>query len=472
MLSTAPEQADFFRESAFPDKMRSSVLFDAIINKARNDRQPARHIPLNGFQQMMLKWDRLHPYNAVHAVTLPGRSDIAALRRAIVGACSVVGIGQLVLDRKHRSCCYHPIDDVRISQLSFSEAPARALESAIGEELDKPFPAGPHYPLRWTVLDDDLNDEHNVVLGYHHVVADAYSIMSLLDVVFQQYLKGLSPGNIAGLTTAPSDDVISLHRRALHIGHVLSLARAVNQYFQLRHAHRMHEDRSGCRETAFLCRSAPDGLVDRLRNVCKTEGAGLNDALLAAVAIAFAHSTPARRSHPRRRKIALATVLSRRKKASQNLGEFFGVCLREAVVLIDRPDAEMRDVLSQVVRQTSRIKTAKAAGGLAWRFQFVKYLWPMLRIPDCEASYNKVFPLCAGVSTVSIDAAGFGGSMGSLRRYIRACPPGPAMPIILAPTICAGRLELGLVFRPTCISSVQADELLGVVVDQLVQFAA
>ena len=59
----------------------------------------------------------------------------------------------------------------------------------------------------------------------------------------------------------------------------------------------------------------------------------------------------------------------------------------------------VRAVVQQVVPQTSRLKGAHRVIERPWRFGFVKYIWPVLRIPQSAASYRKVFPICAGVST-------------------------------------------------------------------------
>jgi hypothetical protein len=215
----------------------------------------------------------------------------------------------------------------------------------------------------------------------------------------------------------------------------------------------------------------PDGTLDRLRVGCRTEGAGLNDVFLAALASALALLTPARKTHRHRRKIALATVLSQRKWAKEDLSDLFGVFLTEAAMLIDKPDAGVRETLAQIVPQTRRLKTPHVAPELSWRFWFVKYIWPALRIPHSVVSYRKVFPLCAGVSTVSVDETRSGEAMQRVRRYIRACPPGPAMPILLSPTSCKGRLELCLTFRRTCLTEAQARALLDSLVNLLDEFA-
>lgn len=425
---------------------------------------------LNHFQQMMLEWDKIHPYNAVHAVSVAGRSDVPALRGAVHRACAAAGIGELTVDCEHRTYRYEPVEDIPMHHLPASCDAWQTLCAVISEEMNTPFSAEPHLPLRWTVFDDTVNDDHLVILAYHHVAADAYSIQALLSLVLHYYLDLSLPGKDPVLHTPVSSHGNLFSQGTHRSNHVRSFVRAVHQYFKLRYAHRMHDDRSGRSETKFILQSAPDGTLDRLRDVCRAEEVGINDAFLAALVTTLAQLTPARQTHRRRRKIAVATVLSCRERAGEELPKHFGVYLSDAALLIDKPDAGMRGVLAQIVPQTRRLKALQGAIEPSWRFLFAKYLWPALRIPHSEASYRKVFPLCAGVSTVPVDATLFGEAMGRIRYYVRACPPGPAMPMLLAPTMAAGRLELGLVFRPAYLNEGQARGLLDLLVDVLGEF--
>jgi hypothetical protein len=422
---------------------------------------------LSHFQQMMSAWDAIHPYNAVHVVSLAGRADAPALQEAVRRACRAVGVGKLAVDTRAGTYRYLPFEDITVRQRPAGCDAGHALCAVISEEMNGAFPTGPHVPLRWTVFDDALNNEHFVLLVYHHVAADAYSIQALLALVLHHYLDLQLPGDYPGLRVSMPQGGNRLCLGSHRLGHPGALTRAVGQYFKLRRAHRWHEDRSGRNETGFVLRSVPSGMLDRLRAVCRAEGAGLNDVFLAALTTALAQRTPARRTHRRRRKIAVGTVLSHRTRAGGDLSGFFGVCLSDAALLVDRPDAGIRGVLAQIVPQTRCLKAIAEPIEPAWRFLFVKYLWPALRIPHSVASYRKVFPLCAGVSTVLLDMARFGETAGRIRRYVRACPPGPAMPMLLSPTIAAGRLELGLVYRVAAVTETQAHELLDSLVDAL-----
>lgn len=65
---------------------------------------------LNVFQQVMLQWSELHPYNAAHVYRLTGPLDIDALREAICGAFCFNGLGVVELS-EDGSYYYHEADD-------------------------------------------------------------------------------------------------------------------------------------------------------------------------------------------------------------------------------------------------------------------------------------------------------------------------------------------------------------------------
>ena len=56
-------------------------------------------------------------------------------------------------------------------------------------------------------------------------------------------------------------------------------------------------------------------------------------------------------------------------------------------------------------------------------------------------------------------------------RYVRACPTGPVMPLLLGPTVFAGRLELGLTYRIASRNREQAEALLDRIVSRLEELA-
>ncbi len=425
---------------------------------------------LNPFQQTMLQWERLHPYNAAHAARLPGRADVGSLSEAARRAADETGIGELALDGDRRTYRYLPLREISIRELPDSIEADQTLRDVIAGELNTPFPAGPHHPVRWVVFSEDFARTHFVVLVYHHVASDGVGVQAFLGLVLSHYLE-LSKISQSGPPSVKARyrELICDHRNA-NRRYLGPLVRTACEYFRLRYAHRMRERKECGEETAFALRGVGDGLVERLHRASQGRHVGLNDIILAATGSALADLTATRREKSRRRKIALSTIISLRHTVGGRVDTTFGVHLRDCVILLDDPDAGFESVLEQVSAQTRQFKADRTACE-ASRLPFIRYLWPLMRIPHTRASYLKIFPVCAGVSTITASELRFPKSAANTLRYIRACPPGPAMPMVVAPTVMGSRMELTLVCRKSCLDAHQMEGLLDRILGKVKEFA-
>jgi len=435
---------------------------EAAPPASRAIQTPPSGAPLNYFQQAMLLWDEVHPYNAVHAVRLPGRVDLEVLQRAVAEACRDAGLGEIHLDRF--LCRYSrgaPID-IGVERLPPAERTDDALRGVLAARLNEPFPRGPHHPIRWAVLEEPSGETHHVVLSYHHVVCDAASVEMLLACVLRRYLAAGARRNEPLPEAADEAACRALNPRISWAGFIRAWAKLGLLHKRLLRVHRMPEDTSADDSTSVVLRSAPTELYERLSAACRSRGIGLNDAFMAALAHAIALHTPQRRHSFWRRRIAIGTVQSGRKWLPAALANVFGVCLADLVVVVNRPDAGLERVLDQIVAQTRRLKAdwPAAVAGTAIRVLFVRRIWPLLGIRNRRSSYRRSFPVCGGVSTVIVEGQRFGEAAAHIERYVRAAPPGPAVPIVLAPTIFNGRLELCLIYRKATLDPVRAASLL------------
>jgi hypothetical protein len=214
-------------------------------------------------------------------------------------------------------------------------------------------------------------------------------------------------------------------------------------------------------------------LLDHLSETCRQRGVGLNDAFSAALVAALAERTTDRHTSRRRRKIALGFMLNGRRHACEDVSRYVGMCLADTILVVGNPDADLDGLIAQVAAQTRPWKAdfEGVAAVSALRVFFIRYVRRALFIPNRRRSYRRLFPMCAGVTTVAVDAGRLGSAAGRISRYIRACPPGPAAPIVLAPTILQDRLELSLVYRPSCLPPTAAEDLLESVVAKLATWA-
>lgn len=418
--------------------------------------------PLSAFQRTMLRWDRLYPYNAVHAVQMRGAAHVAALQAAVAAVCGGVGLGTLHIDRRRRRFAYAPVDVPIVVNHRTPAAGAESLCAALCAGLQHPFPPGAHHPLHWSVLADATGAAHWIVLAYHHVVADASAVAALLVEVVNRYTgrTPLAAPPALGVVPPPAalalDPPLRLTRLPADIGRMLQTFR------RMKFAHKMPDERIGGDRTDCVLRPAPAGLFERLAARCRARGVGFNDACFGAFASAIAERTPDRHTSRRRRKIALGGVINLRRRAPVDLSGYFGVCLGDMLVLLDDPDADVDAVIQQAAARTraQKLIAGQAAGAAALTTFFVERVWPLFLIPHNRRSYRKLLPLCGGVSPFLVDAERFGPAADSVLGYVRACPTGPAAPLLLAPTVFRGQLTFTLTHRLTCMDRAAAVSLL------------
>ena len=428
---------------------------------------------LNVFQQSMLRWDRLHPYNAVHAVRVRGPANADALRDAAWAVAKSAELGEFAVNWFRTAYEYRPPQFIRVQEVAPGRSTEARLTEIVTEELNTPFPGDVHHPIRWTVFNEPGGDGHYVVVCYHHAVSDAFGIERFLAAVLRRYL-GLPAGSEdARLTTRLMRLDRSLRPKAGLIDHLVAHIRLSIRHREIRRAHKMPDERLGGDYTAVALRTAPDGLMERLAAGCKRRGAGVNDAFLAAFAFMIAQQTPDRHTSRRRRYIAMATVVSARKHLPPEQAEDFGVCLSSIIVVLRRPDVPIDELLRDVARQTLVLKAnpSRAAAETNLRYFAIRWLWWTAAVKHERRSYRRVFPICGGVSTVRVDESRFADLAPHVTRYVRACPAGPVMPLLLGPTVFSGRLELGLTYRIASRTREQAGALLDGIISKLEELA-
>ncbi len=423
---------------------------------------PAVTCPLTSFQRAMLTWERLHPYNAVHALCLRATPDIDRLAAAIRAVGTRVGIGELEVAPDERSLRYAPLRAVNV-------ASGVELAAAAEAGLNAAFDTRPGSPFLWSVAGAADGAAHWLVLAYRHVAADAHAIQAFLAAVVNEYLALAAPPAPLTIEAPPAALALDPPLGAARLA--AGLWRTLRVFRRMKRAHKMPDERDQGDATGVVLRRASAGLIDRLRARCRAAPAGLNDVLLAAFGAAIAARTPDRHTSRRRRKIALGSVMNLRRAAAAELSDYFGVCLGDMLVLLDEPDAGMDVLVPAVARQTRARKAQARAGVAASSTFFVRRVWPLFFIPHTRRSYRKLLPFCGGVSTFVAAPQRFGPAEAYIQRYVRACPCGPATPLLLGPTVWGDQLELSLVHRHSCMRADAAAALLADVEARLEQWS-
>lgn len=429
-------------------------------------------VKLNHFQRAMLLWEQRHPYNALHAVQLRGASDPATLKVAIRTACQAAGIRDALVNEQAGLCTYLTSITVDLTELPQAAQVDEVIRQAAAPGMNARFSKGSHHPIRWYVANLNGDAGHAIVAVYHHVFADAAGIEALLARVLRNYLNDETPAPVTAITLeAPAADP-DTRRPFLRYGFFRSYAQTIAMCWRVFWSRRPHVESAGDDRTDMVVRAAPEDLLVRLQRRCTKFEIGVNDQFLAALATTLAsHLTPSA-NRVWRPRIVLGTVLSRRGKWSPEMAESFGVCISDVLLFIDNPEDAIDVVARRIAAQTKAFKAdpRKADAISDMRLFLAKLSWPFLQ--NSRQSYRRCFPVCGGVSTVMVNKDRFGAAAEKIVRYVRACPPGPVMPIVLAPTIYGNRIEFTLVHRLSCMTTAEAHRFLDAAIMALDQFAA
>jgi len=387
--------------------------------------------PLNPFQEAMLIWEDSHPYNGAHVVRLEGPPDVAAWQRAVEWAARRAGLGLLTIDRARGSYSLEPAGRIEVRAVERGASPVReALWRSVRTDMGCPFPSGPHHPVRWSITGDPESGCHYLTAVYRHVAADGASMGAIIADAIGAYL-GLGPRDDDASVLAAGAGAPRAARR----GRLRSLARATRLFFRMRRAHRMRLRKDAGEDTDFIVLEAPRDLLGRLATALASRGATVNDAFLTALASAIASSTPGRRSHPRRRSLALGFVADLRADQGGSGRPTLGVRVGQSVIVVDEPDEpRLESLLERIATLTRAEKERRSFAGTPWSFIALSRLERWLPRQGARSWYRKVYPMAAGLSNVRWRGGSFGGKEGRVLAYYRVPPPGPALPLVVAPT--------------------------------------
>ena len=448
-------------------------------------------IKLNSFQRVMLLWEEVHAYNAACVVQLRGPLDTQRLRDSIETTCRHVGLGRMVVDAKRAVLHFEPLDTVALKLISAAgqvsdpstRAPALAggscsgfrptgvvagatglpvglnlLNEVLTEEINAPFPAEAHDPIRWILV---MSPESGFLVAvWRHVVADAESLRMLLAEILSRYYEG--PHKTKGTLTLNARETTRMIRSQwARLGYFNSVKQAIRLYSRMRRVYRLPESKDGGHNARVLLLGAPDGLLRRLRAGCRIRRVNVHDAFLTALMAALAELTPERRTHRKRRGLALATAVNLRRIDREKFAGRFGLYAGHWINTLDEPEAmDLEGILQEMTRQTQIEKSAERYVGLEWHWRTLLFLRRWLSVNENRTWYRKVYPLSAGVSHVRLNGNGFGAAQDNVLRYFLVPPPGPAVPLVVAPASLDENLTFAAVYREAALNASQVAKLM------------
>jgi len=413
---------------------------------------------LNSFQKLMLQWNELHPYNAVHMVRIAARLDHGSLKRAIQETLESRELIALRLDSKKGSCSFSggPAN-VGLAILDAEGADWASLSPVIEEYLNTPFALdAPFCPFRFFAVRG--SDSFVFGLSYFHVIADAESIVHLAREILQRYLapdeRPVSRWEAPKLSEPPSLRNPLILARAL--GNFPSRLAGIRESARprVRDPENLH---NSC---AFFSLEANDlvALVEASRSLNVT----LNDLFLALLMKSLVPLTAGRADRRKRRKIALGCIVNTRRSLGISSGEEFGVFLGSFVVTHEVPRRIGLTDLARAIRlQTERIKDRKLYLDSAFEAVFASLMFSFFSTGRRKKFYPKHYPLWGGITNMNLNTLWPRQPGETGWDYCRTVSTGPATPLVLSITTVADRVNIGVSYRTTVFSARDVEQIKG-----------
>ncbi len=404
---------------------------------------------LNLFQRTMLRWRELRPYSAAHVVRVAKPLDEARLHDLINRRFEALGLTGFVLDPDAGSFRREGgTADLALRVLAESADPFAALWTETEAQLNTPFPrAGRMSAFRFFAIAG--GDGFYLGLVYDHFIAGGDAIVLLLKGIVDDYSDGGARAH-----PAPYPRLAPPAYRRLLLRHPLSALRAMLRLPSLiagaRRVVRPPASRSQDPYTALAyLRLDPDD-VEGLRRAAAAWDVTLNDLLLASLLLALAPLAPERDRAPRRRELAVASIVNIRDDLPEATDAFGPFLASFQISHAVPPGITLRELARDVHAGSARVKShrlylpalaALGVGGLMWRF-----LSPAQRL----RFFSKYHPAWGGLSLLNVNALWErAGSGAAPAEYLRLVCTGPACPLVFTVTAVRDVLHVGISF---CIS--------------------
>lgn len=414
-------------------------------------------VPLNVFQRLLRKWEAVHPYNAAQAMELRGTAEVDRWQSAWDASLAAFGLGRPIIENNH----------LRFEPLSRShritELPATvSLEEHIANGMNQPFEEG-QTPLRPFIGQSD--GSYFVGIIYQHWLADSVAVRLLLR---DWFARVFDPSLINPQPIRLADKgywaCLGPHRVPWQMDQ--SAWASLRQFSRFRSVRRLKSGGSDDYTKAFLARSAPPGIVPSLKAFCGDHGVKLNDLFLAAMMEQCARYVPFRLT-PRRRDLALGTIVDLRQQSPDDLSNVFGLFLGFTNVIVREGDLSDFKRLLRAISGQNRISRVSRAAASSTVWLALSLLFSRgLTAGRSYHFYRKHMPLAGGISNVNMNRTwALAYHPDPIVRYVRASPTGPMIPVAFTPTTLGNDLQLALTYRQAVLDAPAA----GMMMDGLIQ---
>jgi hypothetical protein len=439
--------------------------------RAADRGEPRRRLrgKLNLFQTMVLRWRELHPYVAVHVVTVVHRLEAARLKETIGACLEAGGLARITLDQRSKRFEFGPGPAViELAVLAAGDDSQVVTRTEIERQLNAPFPSeGTFTPFRFFVIDSGTS--FALGIAYDHFIAGGDSIAVLLEEILVAYAADASSAATAWTPRRYPKTYRSLFLRDLGFA-VRGLPRLRSMAQSCRRSMRTPCRTEMPATNGFLCFRISERELARLIAAAKAWGVTMNDLVLAMLLRALDPVVGSRSEG--RPEIGVASIVNLRREFESDAHDTFGLFLASLRISHAVPAGiGLRKLAAEIHTETDRIKREKlylqtlvALGwtALAWRF-----LDPTRR----RRYFSKHYPIWAGVTSLNIDSlwSGRATSVAPI-DYTRAVPTGTLAPLAFAITTFRGAMQIGVSHRIADVDAETARRVAERLLDQIRTF--
>ncbi len=417
--------------------------------------QPSQR--LNLFQRMMLRWRALHPYNPVHVVRVPAALELPRLREIIAARLQAAGLSGLVLDERAGRIAWRGGTPTPVLEpVPPLPTPQQALVTAIERAFNQPFDPGDE-PFRFFVI--DVGSAFQLALAYDHYVAGGDAIAQLLTDIALAYLGAADTAHAERRT---GNAHTYRHLLVQHPGWAWLALRALPRIAAGgRQVSRVPQGQLADPYNGFaaLCLT-PEQTRAMLEKV-RAWGVTFNDLLLATMLLLLSPRAAARRQHPRRNQLAVASIINIRRDFDAPATTWPAPCLAGLRVQHAVPEGiGLQQLARDVHAQTKVMKRDHSYLQSLLGLGLSAMVWRWLAPRHRQAWFCKHYPIWAGVTTLNVNPQWQASGAATARLdYLRAVPTGPLSPLVLAVTTAHDRLHLGIAYRRGAYSAAEVDAL-------------
>jgi len=411
---------------------------------------------LHGLQQMMVRWEELHPFHAVQIARLGDvQTSVSSLTAAIERAVRELPATEAFFSRDRRCLEWgrHLLPTVECRRVRLCDS--TELAACVEEELAMPL-EGACVPFRFRILTNEEETPLAVALTYRHAVSDAQGIAVLLSRVLQHaFLEDVAPWQWK-LKPQAVDELFSGQRTVN--GRSTSLSRSLRRVMWFRPCSGPVKSRHNNLEAgAFLL---PENLSTEVVLERARASGGTVQELLFAATLKALHRVAL--GGQRAATLAVNTLVDLRRFRAEETRDSFGLYLGVMNVKSQvSDDATLGELLGEVRSQVRANKEGMEFLEGCRDFGTMAGVWDRLPRWVNRRLGPKLFPFAAGISNVRLNGAyDVLASRGIVADYTRGTSLGLLLPIMITVTTCGSQVTLGATYRKAAFSVTDVEQIL------------